>query len=103
MAWCENPECKKDGLRKADIEFDETTRKVLCHGCMTLVHPGWKPPEEYVDLTGGIPRVIKTAPAPKFGMAIKLNPNHGLDALFSYGEISLTMHFPTEEIEKLFE
>ena len=102
MAWCENPECRKDGLRKADVEFDETIRKVLCHGCMTLMHPGWAPPEEYVDLTGGIPTVVKTAPTPKFGMAIQLNPKTGLDALFSYGQITLSVHLPTEEVERFF-
>jgi len=55
MAWCENEHCRKDGLRKADIEFCEVSRKVLCHGCYAHVHPGWLPPEEYVDLSGVVP------------------------------------------------
>lgn len=101
MAWCENPNCNKDGLRKADVEFDETSRKVLCHGCMTLVHPGWIPPSEYVNLSEGIPEVVRLGNDPRFGMALQINEADGLKAAFSYGGMSLAIHIPSDEYRQL--
>ncbi len=100
MAWCQNPHCGKTGLRKADVEFDETTRMVLCHCCMTLTHPGWVPPVEFVDLTGAVPCVVKSEP--RFGMAIKINAQNGLDAAFSYGSVSVVVHVPDDSIKRWF-
>lgn len=97
MAWCQNPECGKDGLRKSDIEFDDASRLILCHGCMTLAHPGWVPPSEYVDLTGGIPNVIRLGSEPRFGMAFEVNEQDGIKAAISYGGISLVIHVPSED------
>lgn len=102
MAWCENENCKKDGLRKADIEFDETTRKVLCHGCMCLVHPGWVPPNEYVDVSGYIPTVVSMDKEPKFGLAFQMNEKDGLKAGVSYGNISLAIHIPNDDFQRMF-
>jgi hypothetical protein len=99
MAWCENPHCGKTGLRKADVEFDDESRRVLCHGCMTLIHPGWVPPNEYVDLTGFIPTVVRTEP--QFGMAIQINEQDGIKAAFSYGGMSLTLHIPNEDLRNM--
>jgi hypothetical protein len=101
VAWCENPNCGKTGLRKADVEFDDDSRLVLCHGCMTVVHPGWVPPEEFVDLTGVIPRVVRTESS--FGMAIQVNDEDGIKAAFSYGGISLAIHVPNEDLKRLLE
>jgi hypothetical protein len=100
MAWCENPHCKKDGLRKADVEFDEGTRLVLCHGCMTVTHPGWRPPEEFVDISGIFPTVVSREP--KFEMAFQVNQEVGFKALFSYGGMSFTVNVPTEDYQRLF-
>lgn len=100
MAWCENPHCKKNGLRKADVEFDETTRLVLCHGCMTITHPGWIPPAEFVDLTGVIPHVVRSGP--RFGMALQVNAKDGINAAFSYGNVSVAVHVPEEDIKRWF-
>lgn len=100
MAWCENPHCKKTGLRKADVEFDEETRLVLCHGCMTITHPGWTPPTEYVDLTGVIPTVVRSGP--QFGMALQINEQDGIKAAFSYGGASLALHIPNEDLKRMF-
>lgn len=101
MAWCENPECGKDGLRKADVEFDETTRKVLCHGCMTLVHPGWMPPSEYVNLSDGIPEVVRLSNDPRLEVALQINEADGFKAAFSYGGISLAIHIPNDDYRQL--
>lgn len=101
MAWCENENCRKNGLRKEDIEFDDATRKVLCHGCMTLVHPGWTPPSEYVDLTSdAVPRV--PAPQSKVGFAIQVTNEKGVQAQLSYGGVSIAFQAPMEDLKGLF-
>lgn len=102
MAWCENENCRKDGLRKADVEFCEVTHKVLCHGCYALVHPGWIPPPEYVDMTDCGSRVYITPPDPKIGFAIQITDGEGVKAKISYGGASIAFHAPTMEIKKIF-
>jgi hypothetical protein len=102
MPWCENKNCGKDNLRKEDIEFDQETHMVLCHGCMTLVHPGWVPPNEYVDLSGVIPHTIRKPFDPKFGMALQINEQDGLKAAFSYGGLALTLQVPIDDYQRLF-
>lgn len=99
MAWCENEHCRKDGLRKADIEFCEATRKVLCHGCYALVHPGWQPPAEYVDLSNGKAQPIAT---PRVGFAVQFSEVDGLKAQVSYGELSFAVLASPAEIKRLF-
>lgn len=100
MAWCENSNCRKDGLRKDDVEFDETTRLVLCHGCMTLTHPGWVPPSEFVDLSGILPTVLKSEP--RLGIALQVNAKDGVNAAFSYGNMSVVVHVPDRDIKRWF-
>lgn len=103
MAWCENENCRKDGLRKADIEFCERTRKVLCHGCYALVHPGWIPPHEYVDVSDVVPKVeVMKYPEPRLGFAIQISDEGGFKAQVSFGESQFTFHSPTEDIKRLF-
>jgi hypothetical protein len=68
---------------------------------MTITHPGWLPPEEYVDLTGVIPRIVRSEP--RFGVAIQINEMDGIKAAFSYGGISLALHVPNEDLKRLIE
>ena len=95
MAKCENENCNKVGLRKADVEFDDVSLKILCHGCYALMHPGWMPPNEIVDLTQPQPTV------PKVGFAIQMTEDDGFRASLSYGGVSLSLHAPSSEIRKL--
>lgn len=99
MAWCENEHCRKDGLRKADIEFDDTTRKVLCHGCYSLVHPGWLPPAEVVDLSDGSSTALTR---PHVGFAFQFTDKDGLQAKVSYGGLQFAVMAPGDEIKRLF-
>lgn len=92
MSRCENPNCNKDNLRKADVEFDEDRKMVLCHGCYALVHPGWLPPEEIVDL---IPRE-----KPEFKYEISLSKEQGLKARVAYGELAVSVHAPMDELKR---
>lgn len=101
MAWCENPNCRKNGLRKADVEFDDDTRRVLCHGCYALIHPGWVPPNEYVDLTDVVPDT-KALMAPKVGFAFQFTEADGLKAQLNYGGASIAFMAPMDELKKLF-
>jgi len=93
MAWCQN--CNKDKLRKADVEFDEELRKILCHGCYVLAHPGWLPPEEYVDVTDPVAQVL-----PKVDYAVSLDSKNGFQAQVAYGDLSFRFHAPMEQIKK---
>lgn len=95
MAWCENPRCGKKNLSKDDVEFDEDTRKVLCHGCMVLWHPGWMPP------TGPtvIPRVAESDEG--FRYDISLNNRTGFTAQFGFGEYTLAFHASPTELRRL--
>lgn len=103
MAWCQNENCLKDGLRKADVEFCERTRKVLCHGCYSIVHPGWVPPHEYVDLSDVVPRVeVMRTPEPRLGFAIQVTDKEGIRAQISYGDSHIAFVAPTPDIKKLF-
>lgn len=101
MAWCENPGCLKDGLRKADVEFCETSRKVLCHGCFAMMHPGWEPPNEYVDLTDTVPNT-RAINQPRLGFAFQFSEVDGLKAQVSYGSASIAFMAPANEIKRLF-
>lgn len=102
MAWCENPSCLKNGLRKADIEFCDESRKVLCHGCYALMHPGWVPPEEYVDMTDTVPRVVRNiAPEPRLGFAIQVTDREGFRARISYGGANIAFHAPAGDLKRL--
>lgn len=106
MAWCENENCNNYGrnvLRKADVEFCDDTRKVLCHGCYALRHPGWYPPvEEYVDMTDTVPRVVRTLPSePRVGFAVQVTDTDGIRAKVSYGGASITLHAPPAELKRL--
>ena len=101
MAWCENEHCRKDGLRKADIEFCEVSRKVLCHGCYAHVHPGWLPPEEYVDLSGVVP-MATSGIGPRVGMNIQMSATEGIKAVVTYGGMSLGIHIPENDYRRLF-
>ncbi len=100
MAWCENQNCRKTGLRKADVEFDDDSKLVLCHGCMALTHPGWMPPQEFVDLTGIVP--VSVSHESQFGMHLQINREDGIKASFSYGGISLAINVDNEEYRKFF-
>lgn len=99
MAWCTNPYCRKDGLRKADIEFCEETRAILCHGCYAVVHPGWIPPAEYVDLSQDSPEVTKLRP--QMGFALQVT-NSDIKAKVSYGSIEIAFQSPTHDLKRLF-
>ncbi len=101
MAWCTNPNCRKDGLRKADVEFCEDTKMILCHGCYALRHPGWVPPNEYVDLTDVVPEVARP-PVPPMGFAFQFTEADGLKAQFTYGGASIAFMAPLGELKKLF-
>lgn len=96
MAYCNN--CHKDGLRKADVEFCDTTRQVLCHGCYALAHPGWMPPAEVVDLTG---EASVTQSRPRVGFAIQITDGEGVKAQISYGGFTFSIQAPAEDIRKL--
>lgn len=100
MAWCENEKCNKNGLRKSDVEFCDTTRKVLCHGCYLMVHPGWIPPYEFVDLTNEAVRAVRTPTAPQLGYAIQMSDQEGIKAQVSYGDISISLHIPNSEVTR---
>ncbi len=100
MAWCENPNCRKDGLRKADVEFCDDNKKVLCHGCYSLVHPGWVPPNEYVDLTDVVPKVAR--PEIPMGFAFQFTEAEGLKAQFTFGGASIAFMAPMSDIKRLF-
>jgi hypothetical protein len=93
MAWCEN--CKKTGFRKEDVELDDSLRKILCHGCYALAHPGWMPPHEFVDVTETVSEVL-----PKLDYAVSFDSKDGLKAQVSYGELALRVHAPMEQIKK---
>jgi hypothetical protein len=93
MAWCEN--CKKDNLRKADVEFCDSTHKVLCHGCYTLAHPGWMPPVEIVDMTTPPP-----APPQALDYVVSLSARDGFRAQVSVGDVSLKVHAPMDQFMK---
>jgi len=94
MAWCTN--CNKDGLRKDDVEFCEETRMILCHGCYARRHPGWMPPEEYVDISAQVAEVL-----PKLDYAVSLDSKNGLEAKVSYGDLSVKFNAPMEQIKKV--
>lgn len=96
MAWCENPNCRKDGLRKADVEFDEDHKKVLCHGCYALHHPGWLPPAELVDCSVPDPATAK----PPITYEFSLTNTEGFKAKVVYGNTVLAFHAPMELLEK---
>lgn len=102
MAWCQNQNCGKDGLRKDDIEFCEETRLILCHGCYALRHPGWAPPvEEFVDLTDSVPKVVRRLPRdPRVGFAIQISDGDGVRAQVSYGGATLSFHAPMAELKR---
>jgi hypothetical protein len=103
MAWCENEYCRKNGLRKADVEFDDDTHKILCHGCYSLLHPGWIPPAEYVDLTDAVPKVVRNVPRePHLGFAFQITDAGGIKAQVSYGGASIALQAPMEELKNLF-
>lgn len=93
MPWCENPTCRKSGLSKNDVEFDEERRQVLCHCCYVLAHPGWMPPIE----------VLPAREIPKLGYVLQLSEADGFRAKLSYGGTSVTFHAPAEDLRKLME
>lgn len=97
MAWCDN--CHKQGLRKEDVEFCYDLRKVVCHGCYTLVHPGWMPPLEYVDVSNSVVEVFPKT-AQKIDYAISLDSKEGFKAQISYGELSFQFVAPIEQLKK---
>lgn len=93
MAWCES--CDKNNLRKADVEFCYDNRKVLCHGCYALAHPGWVPPQEFVDVTNTVDEVL-----PKVDYAVSFDSKNGLKAQVSYGDLAFQFHAPMAQIKK---
>lgn len=97
MAWCENPDCQKQGLRKQDVEFCDDRHLVLCHGCYALAHPGWTPPPEYVDLSG-YRQAVSVPIQPKVGFAIQISDQEGLKARLSYGNANVAVHIPMDDI-----
>ncbi len=106
MAWCENEHCPRfmsNVLRKADVEFCEVTRKVLCHGCYANQHPGWIPPPEYVDVSDRVtPRVEVLKQEPVFGYALQITDSDGIKAKVQYGGISMAVHIPTDDLKRTF-
>jgi hypothetical protein len=93
MAWCTN--CPKTGLRKADIEFCYDTKQILCHGCYALAHPGWKPPEEYVDITQTVTEIL-----PKVDYTLSFDNKNGFRAKVAYGDMSLQFNAPMEQLKR---
>ncbi len=91
MAWCES--CKKQGLKKEDVEFCEETRKVLCAGCYCRRHPMWRP-----DL-----QVLPPMPEPsKFTYELHFSNANGFIAKLGLGSATLGFHMPMADIEKVF-
>lgn len=98
MAWCENEGCHKNNLRKADVEFCETTHKVLCQRCYVTIHPEWSP-SECDDVTA---RLCLDSLDSKIGFAIQISDADGIKAKLSYGGASIAFQAPATEIKKLF-
>jgi hypothetical protein len=96
MAWCENQNCKKENLRKEDVEFDDYHRKVLCHGCYALHHPGWIPPSEVVDCS----QEIETASESPIAYEVSLTSAEGFKASFSHGGMTVAFHAPKELLNR---
>lgn len=93
MAWCNN--CNKTGFRKADVEFCEDTKQILCHGCYALAHPGWIPPAEFVDVTAAVAEFV-----PQVDYVISFDNKNGLRAKVALGDLSLQFNAPMEQIKK---
>lgn len=92
MAWCDN--CKKEGLRKADVEFCYDTKMILCHGCYVLAHPSWVPPYEIVDMS------VRPESVTPFEYAISFDSKEGFTAQLSYGELALRLNAPIDHLKK---
>ncbi len=94
MAWCEN--CNKTSLRKEDVEFCESTKKILCHGCYVLAHPGWVPPLEFIDTT----KQDSTEIFSDISYTISIDSKEGFRTSVSYKDLSLNFHVPLERIKQ---
>ncbi len=87
MAWCENQDCLKDNLCKADVEFCGVTHKVLCHSCYEKI---------------GVSGVYLPTVDPKIGFAIQISDSEGIKAKLSYGDAAITFQAPSTELKRLF-
>lgn len=94
MPWCENQHCRKSGLKKDDVEFDDDLHMVLCTGCYALRHPGWVPPVE------GKP-VLPVPPGDALlRYEVHFTSERGLAARVGYGDLSFSFMAPMSEIQR---
>lgn len=92
MAWCENPECSKTGLRKEDVEFDEIRRQVLCRDCFCAVNP---------DVIFDPPRALIRPPGLQY--ELHLTSYSGLTAKVGQGDVSIGLNIPMDSLKKFFD
>lgn len=97
MAWCMNPKCGRQGLSKMEIEFDDSTKSVLCHSCYLATHPEWTP---------DVPSVLYTRQQvvvePAWNYEFHVTSRDGFAARIGFGSINLSFHAPEQELRKLF-
>lgn len=96
MPFCQNPHCRKQNLKKEDVEFDEDRKMVLCTGCYCVAHPGWVPPAQ-VEVLGLKPPLTDGG----FQYDISLSSRNGFTAKASYNDLHFTFHASPDELKKL--
>ena len=92
---CENQNCRKTGLTKAEVEKDTKRNMILCTGCFALSNP---------DLIAQLPEVVsemREPPVDGVGYHLSLDSVRGLSAQVSYGDVALELNVPHRTLRGL--
>jgi hypothetical protein len=92
-----NPECGKRDIKKSQVEFDESSQTVLCHGCYAIKYPNWVPETDVVVF----PPHGAFVAGPQWEYEIQLTSRDGFKAKVSYGSVSIGFHAPSDDLKKL--
>jgi len=92
MPWCENEECKKTGLKKEEVEFDDENKQVLCKECY----------EKRKGMVVLEPKLVPQDPGWPFSYGFEFTNQGGVEVHVKVGELALSLHASPQELKRLF-
>lgn len=105
MPFCQNEQCKKIGLKRDEVEFDDELQMVLCRPCYQRRHP---PIEVEVrhqgeNIAPPVKEMLTAVADGEAGFGVHFTTDSGLQLEGRYGSIVAAVKVPMGEIKKIFD
>ena len=105
MPFCQNDQCKRTGLKREEVEFDDELQLVLCRPCYQRRHPPIEVEVRHGDehIAAPVKEMLSMATLGEAGFGLHFTTDKGLQLEGRYGSIVGAVKVPIDEIKKIFE